>query len=84
MKTLKTMTLCIQDNPISVICPGHVNLKTFNRAFKAEGWSDIGDYEKVEYIYGVKIPARKRGEWKFKQVPPETKGAKPYTWTSWD
>lgn len=42
---LKTQTLVSEDeNPVAVICLGHVSEKQFNEAFQSEGWSNPGDY----------------------------------------
>lgn len=89
MKTkLKTITLCAgDDNPTSVVCPGHVRQKEFNDAFKNEGWSKRGSYKQIdlEYIYMVKKPAKRKNH-KFRLVisEPGKPGAKPYTHTPWD
>lgn len=85
MKTvLKTITLGSDGNPSVVICPGHVDAKTFNKAFVAEGW-DADSYKQdvLKYVYCIEKHL-KSGITKFKQVAPNVEGAKPYTWTSWD
>lgn len=81
---LKTMTLGHDDNPGIVICPGHVNAKTFNKAFRAEGWSGDGTYKQddLQYVY-CKATKMKNGT-RYTKVTPEHKDAKPFTWTSWD
>lgn len=88
MKTkLKTITLVINDDPVTVICPGHVAQKVFNDAFKNEGWSERGGYKQkdLKYTYMVKKKAKqKRYNFLMKEVPPGTPGAKPYTTTPWD
>lgn len=80
---IKTVTLFSDDNPIAVICPGHVDAKIFNKAFKAEGWS--GDPYKdsdMEYVYLLE-KQRKKGT-SYRRVKATTPGAKPYTWVRWD
>lgn len=83
-KELKTITLGMDDNPSVVICPGHVDVKTFNKAYKSEGWGDIGTYKQddLKYVYCIEKPLKKGS--RYKQVAPNVEGAKPYTWTSWD
>jgi hypothetical protein len=87
MKKLKTITLCQDDNPSWVLCPGHVTQKQFNDAFKNEGWSERGSYKQkdLKYEYWVAGPARRKSD-KFymKQSLPGKPGAKPYTVTPWD
>jgi len=86
MKKLKTSTLCTSSgDPVTVVCPGHVDAKTFNQAFKNEGWSERGSYSKddIKYIYGIFVP-KKDGEFTFKMCSPTKVGAKKFTWTSWD
>lgn len=78
---LKTITLSDKtDDPLCVICPGHVDHKTFNKAFKEEGWNDIGHFRQdcLAYVYMIKTKDI------YKKVPPSKKGAKPFTWTPWD
>jgi hypothetical protein len=46
--TIKTMTLGPGDGPTYTICPGHVDIEAFKKAFVAEGWSappDISDQD---------------------------------------
>lgn len=83
-KVLKTITLGSAGNPSVVICPGHVDVKTFNKATKAEGWKGGLEYKQkvLQYVYCIEKPL-KNGS-KFKQVAPNVEGAKPFTWTSWD
>lgn len=78
-KTLKTITLGV-DNPTFVICPTHVDAKTFNKAFKAEGWSEQGNYAQsdLRYIYMIKSGSN------YKECSPSAKGARRFTFTSWD
>ena len=78
------MTLSHDGDPCAVICPGHVAAKTFNKAFKAEGWSSAGRYrqEDLSYVY-CKATKMKYGT-RYKKVNPEHKDARPFTWTAWD
>ncbi len=85
MKTrLKTQTLGPrnQDNPMHVLCPGHVDSKTFNQAFKNEGWSEKGSYKQADlnYLYGRKS---KNGSWQFHLAPTAAR-ARRITVASWD
>lgn len=89
MRTNKKTTTLSDNNgePISVICPGHVNQRTFNDAFKNEGWSARGAYRQkdLEYIYMVKRPSPiKRHNFRMVLSAPGRNGAKPYTYTKWD
>lgn len=78
MKTLKTITLTDkQGNPAWTLCPGHVSAKTFNKAFKAEGWNTDPYLDKDLYFQYW----RKLKSGMFKKCSPEAKGAKPYTTT---
>ncbi len=81
----KTITLCVDDHPISVICPGHVGQKEFNDAFKNEGWDARGSYKQkdLKYTYMIKKKSKKY-DFEMKEVPPGIQGAEPYTFTSWD
>lgn len=83
---LKTMTLTFQGDPTHVICPGHVDQKTFNKAFKAEGWSSAGYKGKdLQYIYArVKDHPTKPEYFNFKVVSPSHPEAKPFTIVNWD
>lgn len=83
---LKTITLTIGDDPSHVVCPGHVDIKTFNQAFKNEGWDSVGHYKKdeISYIYAVKQEANANGRFKFKEVAPNSPGAKKFTISRWD
>lgn len=86
-RKLKTTTLMRHHDPVSVICPGHVDAKTFNQAFKNEGWKSPGQYKQADlkYIYMTKRKSKNPDYTHFfKQVSPSVKGAKPYTSTSWD
>lgn len=38
-QTLMTYTIGSGDNPTATLCNGHVDVKTFNKAKAAEGWS---------------------------------------------
>lgn len=86
MTKLKTITLTIGDDPSHVVCPGHVNAKVFNRAFKNEGWDSCGRYKvsELSYIYAVKKEKGKNGRFSFKTVQPDFKGAKKFTICRWD
>lgn len=83
----KTITLQNSGGPSMVLCPGHVDQKTFNDAFKNEGWSERGSYKQADllYEYWVKKPAKAKYQdfWMQRSVPGKP-GAKPYTRTSWD
>lgn len=49
---LKTLTIGGDCGPSHSICMGHVDLPTFNKAFKAEGWESDGfDPELVSHEY---------------------------------
>lgn len=77
---LKTITLGYAGNPTLVVCPGHVDIKTFNKATKAEGWQGGLQYTKddLNYEYGIMT------EKKYKRVAPSHKEAKPFTTCPWD
>lgn len=80
MTLLKTITLeVMEDNPEWTICPGHVDLATFNQAFQEEGWQD-GDWEedRIRHEYWAEF---KPGSWKkSEQGAP---GAVPVTVADW-
>lgn len=74
----KTITLG-QDEPISTLCMGHVDFKTFNKAFKAEGWVDgLDSPEELSYEYWRPY---KDGAWK--PSTPTDKKAVPVTVVEW-
>lgn len=79
-KTLKTKTLGTKDQPAFVICDGHVDVKTFNKAFKSEGWSEVGKWDKkqIDYVYGFE------GKCGFSLCEPNKLKAKKYTVAHWD
>lgn len=80
---LKTKTLTDREkNPTVVICPGHIEARKFNSAFKNEGWKGTSDYKQSEIRYEYwKVAA---GGKRFYRTVPGRFGAKPYTVTSWD
>lgn len=83
MSDLKTQTLSYDDSdePAIVICQGHVDAETFNKAFKNEGWSDESDYtdEMLTHGYGYFT----RGI--FRCFPTKEKPHyEPYTYVDWD
>lgn len=79
---LKTQTLMQGDNPAWVLCPGHVDIKTFNKAFKAEGWSGAGDYKKEDIFYEYWTFNRLTKHWK--KAIPSAIGARKVTVCRWD
>lgn len=82
MKTKKkTITLSIGADPSLVLCPGHVDQKTFNQAFKNEGWSEPGGYKQRDLEYGY-FKKRKNGA--FVRSVPGKEGVKPFTFANWD
>ncbi len=87
-RVLKTMTLFSDEsNPSTVVCPGHVGQKVFNQAFRAEGWKPGGAYKQKDLKYTYMVKRKPRNKWsnfRMKEVPPQTKGARPYTVTPWD
>ena len=92
MKKEKLTTLTIGDrdgNMSFVVCDGHVSPKTFNKAFKAEGWSDAGYLQKdLEYIYAIEKKGKEKRDgsfsYKIKRCSPDKYGAKKFTYTKWD
>ncbi len=44
MKEMKTITIGDETgNPTYSLCPGHVDAKTFAKAYRAEGWDGFDD-----------------------------------------
>lgn len=88
-KKLRTYTLDGVGGPVAVLCKGHVDQKTFNQAFKNEGW-DCANYKQKElsYVYGtLKEIKFKNGEGGYRWSGPKKptdKGVKPFTITPWD
>lgn len=78
-KTIETITLeVMEDNPAWSLCPGHVNAKTFNKAYEAEGWEgDTVTKDDLKYEYW------KRTRTGYRKVEAGTKGAKPFTVMEW-
>lgn len=90
-KKLKTITLGDTNGNMSIVfCRGHVGAWTFNRAFKNEGWGEIGNYKIQDLRYEYAIiktgKMRKDGTQKvsLKVCAPEKKGAVKVTITNWD
>lgn len=85
-KVLKTATLCMGGDPVHVVCMGHVDAKTFNKAFKAEGWDTSNRYKNSElkYIYGYWTKGERVEGSKIKQVAPSHPKAKKMTVCNWD
>lgn len=81
---MKTLTLTDDSgNPTLVTHPGHVDLKTFNRAFSREWTAD--PYLKREWDKDRRFEyyiSHKTKPWK--RVDPGTKGAKKFTVIPWD
>lgn len=80
----KTITLLNGDNPTQVICAGHIDAKTFNKAFKAEGWDSQGDYKQKELKFVYMVSKELKKGTKYTEVMPYVKGAKKYTMAAWD
>lgn len=60
-KKLQTTTLGPESGPIYSVLEGHVSLKDFNKAFKAEGWDNGGwNSDLVEKEYWRKSPKGRR------------------------
>lgn len=76
---LKTITLFQNDDPCFVLCPGHVDKKTFNQAFKNEGW-DQASYKQDDLRYEYWAQTGKS----FKKSLPTKKGSKKFTTAFWD
>jgi hypothetical protein len=84
---LRTKTLSEDDNPVFVVCLGHVNEKQFNDAFKAEGWSERGNYSfddeynplKHEYWIVGDVP----GDY-WERASKDDPRAEPVTVANWD
>lgn len=85
-KALQTTTLGLRDDPTTVLCPGHVSAKTFNRAFISEGWSDAGYKQKnLRYEYWRTLKAnRKSHDFRMKKSVPGKPGAQAVTVADWD
>ena len=84
MSDLKTRTLGaagINDggDPAITICDGHVDVKTFNKAFENEGWKP-SDIEEGELIHGWVVETPKQT---FLAVKSD-KDAKAATYRFWD
>lgn len=67
-----------------VICPGHVDNKRFNQAFKYEGWSSPGNYTQDELTYGYRREKKLKNGSRFIVCSPSHPDARKFTWTSWD
>ncbi len=77
-KLFCTTTLSVDEQPAFTLCPGHVDVKTFNKAKKNEGW--IGD--------PVQESELKREWWvkngtNFALAREGQPGARPYTVMNW-
>ena len=90
MEKLKTLTLRDKHGNMSfVVCKGHVSSKVFNKAFKAEGWSDSGYKQKdLKYIYAIEKKGKEDSKgffkYKLKECSPDKYGAEKFTKTNWD
>lgn len=81
---MKTTTLVDKnESPTCITCPGHVSLKTFNKALANEWEGDPYDKKhwKENRRFEYMIP-HKTKQWKY--VDPGTKGAKKVTVLIWD
>lgn len=78
-RSLKTITLSVDDNPIFTLCPGHVGIRAFNVALKNEGWV-CDPVAKTEVAKEFWVQTR-RGF--YKRSEKTDKNAKPYTVMSW-
>lgn len=77
---LKTMTIGTEDDPMFVLCPGHVTADVFNKAREAEGWeADPVLEEDLNREYWAKT-----GENYWERVEASHPDAKPYTVESWN
>jgi len=66
------------DDPTYTICPGHVDAKTFKKAWKKEGWSPSDtDQNELSYEYWIE------GKKGWKRSAPGVKGAVPVTVRGW-
>jgi len=76
---LKTITICDdQENPIFSLCPGHVDVDTFNQAHEAEGWSgDRVEQDRLSHDYWTQDGDT------FKRAEYPSPEAKPYTVMEW-
>lgn len=63
MKKAKTITIGKNDDPTHSILEGHVGVKTFNQAFRAEGWRG-STILKGELKHEYWIPLRRKASWK--------------------
>lgn len=79
-KKLKTITICWRDNPVASLCPGHVDAKTFNKAYAAEGWKGNDPIEADELIFAW---YREDSRGYYHACSHSAKGAKPYTVAGW-
>lgn len=72
-----------QSNPVAVICPGFVDRKTFNKAYRNEWDGDLYDKETWdrERRYEFYIPHKTKA---WKRVDAGTKGARKFTVMPWD
>lgn len=85
-KKIKSITLFVGNDPNCIICPGHVDQKTFNEAVVNEGW-DHSDYKQNDLKYGywkVTKSKTKKGHAFYRLSVPGKPGVKPFTYTSWD
>lgn len=84
MKTvLKTITLG-RDEPSFILCPGHVNPRTFNDAMRSEGWTGGGSYTEDDLKHEWWMTYTRLGKTYYKRVDKDHKKAKPFTFTMWD
>lgn len=80
MIILKTETIETEFGPSTVLCKGHVDIETFNRAHLAEGW-DVSEYELKDLYYTYATKDEKGWTWGLKA---DHEGARPVTVCQWD
>ncbi|MGL4335385.1 MAG: hypothetical protein ACRCST_00720 [Turicibacter sp.] len=49
---MKTKTLGTEGQPDLTVLKGRHPAKVFNKAFKAEGWSNVGSWQKDDGMFG--------------------------------
>ena len=78
MKKNETLTIGYTDNPTHTLAKGHVDPKTFNKLYAAEGWeADPVDADDLKYEYWVPL----KRSWK--KAHPGKKGAVAVTVLYW-
>lgn len=77
---LETITLGPESGPVWSICRGHVDAKTFNKAFGRE-WDSDNEHTQTDLLYEYWKESKDGTSWR--RSAPGRKGAVPVTVAGW-